>query len=297
MWTIIGMSLSFNIFIILALIAFVLAATGWTYRKTDLIAIGLALWALSILVGHLSSITVSTVLLVIAFIAVVAAAIGWRYRKVNLIAVGLALWMLSLIVTWRSAGSPGNGGRSARCRHPGRSAPAGEAGGDDDRDDRDQDHEGHDDVDLWEPLTETDRAEDPQRKRVLRACGKGRDDDLVERQREREHRSGHDGGRDEGQRDVPQHLEPICAEVHGSLDQRALRPAQARQHVVVDDHDAERRVADDDGQRRKRDPAKAEGGVQGDSGDDPRERERQHEHQADELAAEPRHAMDGERGA
>ncbi len=99
MWTIIGMSLSFNIFIILALIAFVLAATGWTYRKTDLIAIGLALWALSILVGHLSSITVSTLLLVIAFIAFVAAAIGWRYRKVNLIAVGLALWMLSLIVT------------------------------------------------------------------------------------------------------------------------------------------------------------------------------------------------------
>ncbi len=93
------MSMSFNVFIILALIAFVLAATGWTYRKTDLIAIGLALWALSGLVGHLSSITISTVLLVLAFIAFVAAAVGWRYRKVNLIAVGLALWMLSLIIT------------------------------------------------------------------------------------------------------------------------------------------------------------------------------------------------------
>lgn len=93
------MSLSFNIFIILALIAFVLAATGWTYKKTDLIAIGLALWALSLLVGHLSSITISTVLLILALIAFVAAAVGWRYRKINLIAAGLALWMLSMIVT------------------------------------------------------------------------------------------------------------------------------------------------------------------------------------------------------
>jgi hypothetical protein len=93
------MSVNFSIFIILALIAFVLAATGWTYRKTDLIAIGLALYTLSFLVGHLSSITISTVLLILAFIAFVAAAIGWRYRKINLIAVGLALFMLSLIIT------------------------------------------------------------------------------------------------------------------------------------------------------------------------------------------------------
>ena len=59
----------------------------------------LALWALSGLVGHLSSITISTALLALAFIAFVASAVGWRYRKVNLIAVGLALWMLSLIIT------------------------------------------------------------------------------------------------------------------------------------------------------------------------------------------------------
>ena len=91
--------ISFNILIILALVAFVLAATGWTWRKTDLIAIGLALWALSQFIGHLSSLNISTILLILAFIAFVAAAIGWRYRKVNLIAVGLALWMLSLIIT------------------------------------------------------------------------------------------------------------------------------------------------------------------------------------------------------
>jgi hypothetical protein len=79
---------------IVALIAFILAATGWTYRKTDLIAIGLALWSLAELIMHLSTIRVSTVMLILAFVAFVAAAIGWKYRKINLIAVGLALWVL-----------------------------------------------------------------------------------------------------------------------------------------------------------------------------------------------------------
>ena len=43
------MSLS-TILLILAFIAFVLAAVGWGYRKTNLLAIGLALWVLSILI-------------------------------------------------------------------------------------------------------------------------------------------------------------------------------------------------------------------------------------------------------
>ena len=43
------MSLS-TILIILALVAFVLAAVGWGYKKTDLIAIGLALWMLAFLI-------------------------------------------------------------------------------------------------------------------------------------------------------------------------------------------------------------------------------------------------------
>ncbi len=83
---------------VLALIAFVLAAIGWTYRKTDLIAVGLALWSLAVLIPRLGSITVSTIVLLIAFVAFVAAAIGWRYRKINLISVGLALWVLSLLL-------------------------------------------------------------------------------------------------------------------------------------------------------------------------------------------------------
>jgi hypothetical protein len=44
-----AMSLS-TILLILAFIAFVLAAVGWSYRKTNLIAVGLALWVLSLLV-------------------------------------------------------------------------------------------------------------------------------------------------------------------------------------------------------------------------------------------------------
>lgn len=92
------MSIS-TIFILVALILFVLAATGFGYKKTDLIAAGLALWALAGLIDRLSSLNLSAIILLLAFVAFVAAAIGWRYRKVNLIAVGLALWMLSILVT------------------------------------------------------------------------------------------------------------------------------------------------------------------------------------------------------
>jgi len=88
-----------TILLILALVVFVLAAIGLSYKKTDLIAIGLALWSLSVLIGRLSgNFTVSTIVLLLAFIAFVAAAIGWRYKKIGLIAVGLALWMLSLVL-------------------------------------------------------------------------------------------------------------------------------------------------------------------------------------------------------
>jgi hypothetical protein len=88
-----------TLLVILALIAFVVAAIGFGWKKTDLIAIGLALWALSLLLGMLSSINIHTILMLLAFIAFVAAAVGYRYRKVNLIAVGLAIWMLSLVLT------------------------------------------------------------------------------------------------------------------------------------------------------------------------------------------------------
>jgi hypothetical protein len=83
---------------LVALVLFILAATGFSYRKLDLLAGGLAAWALADLITRLSSVTFSAVILFLAFAAFVAAAVGWRYRKINMIAVGLALWMVSLLV-------------------------------------------------------------------------------------------------------------------------------------------------------------------------------------------------------
>lgn len=83
---------------IIALIVFIVAAIGWSYKKTDLIAVGLALWVLSLLIGRLSNLSLSTILLILAFIAFVLGAIGWGYKKVGLIAVGLALWAASAVI-------------------------------------------------------------------------------------------------------------------------------------------------------------------------------------------------------
>ncbi len=88
-----------TLLLVLALIAFALAAIGFTFRKMEFIAIGLALWLLSLLIPHLSNLlSINTILLLLSFIAFVAAAVGWRYRKVNLIAIGLGLYVLSLLV-------------------------------------------------------------------------------------------------------------------------------------------------------------------------------------------------------
>src|SRR5450759_27146 len=84
---------------IIALIVFVVAAIGLSYKKTDLIAAGLALWVLSYLVdGRLSHLTLGIILLILACIAFVLGAIGWGYKKVGLIAVGLALWAASVVI-------------------------------------------------------------------------------------------------------------------------------------------------------------------------------------------------------
>ncbi|OLC23877.1 MAG: hypothetical protein AUG06_00660 [Actinobacteria bacterium 13_1_20CM_2_65_11] len=83
---------------IIALIVFVVAAIGWSYKKTDLIAVGLALWVLSTFINDLGHLSLSIILLILAFVAFVLAAIGWKYKKIGLIAVGLALWMAALVV-------------------------------------------------------------------------------------------------------------------------------------------------------------------------------------------------------
>jgi hypothetical protein len=91
------MSLS-TVLLIIAFIAFVLAAIGWGFKKVDLIAIGLAAWVLSIFIGDLGHLSLSVILLILAFIAFVLATIGWKYKKVGLIGVGLALWMASYLI-------------------------------------------------------------------------------------------------------------------------------------------------------------------------------------------------------
>ena len=87
-----------TLLLVIALIVFVVAAIGWTYKKTDLIAVGLALYLLSLLVEIGLHLNLETILLVLSFIAFVLAAIGWGYKKVGLIAVGLALWMAALVL-------------------------------------------------------------------------------------------------------------------------------------------------------------------------------------------------------
>ena len=84
---------------IIALIVFIVAAIGLSYKKTDLIAAGLGLWVLSWLIdGRLNHLNLATILLLLAFIVFVLGAIGWGYKKIGLIAVGLALWMAALVL-------------------------------------------------------------------------------------------------------------------------------------------------------------------------------------------------------
>src|SRR5712692_4390397 len=175
------MSIS-ELLLIIALVVFVVAAIGWSWKKVDLIAIGLALWSLAAIIAEgLSSLSLAKILLILAFIAFVLrsphpdAASGVRPPHT----VG------------RRGGRGLAGGGD-----PGGAAPACEPGGDHHRHDRDQDHERDHHVDLRQSLAEPDGAEDPDRQRVLRAGCKSGDDHLIERKREGEHGARHHRGRD-----------------------------------------------------------------------------------------------------
>lgn len=87
-----------HILLIIAFIAFVLAAIGWGYKKVDLIAIGLAAWVLSFFIGNLGHLSLPIIFEILAFIAFVLAAIGWKYKKIGLIGVGLALWVAASLI-------------------------------------------------------------------------------------------------------------------------------------------------------------------------------------------------------
>ena len=65
---------------------------------------------------------------------------------------------------------------------------------------------------------EADAGEDPQRPGVVAgARGEVRDHDVVERERERQHRPGHDRGREPRQRDLAERRQRGRAEVHARL--------------------------------------------------------------------------------
>jgi hypothetical protein len=87
-----------TLLLIIALIVFVVAAIGLSYKKVDLIAVGLALWSLTEIIKSGISLTLGSILLILAFVVFVLAAIGWRYKKIGLISIGLALWMGSIVV-------------------------------------------------------------------------------------------------------------------------------------------------------------------------------------------------------
>ena len=88
-----------ELLLIIALVVFVVAAIGWSWKKVDLIAIGLALWVLSLLIASgISTLSIALILLILAFVAFVLAAIGWKYKKIGLLAVGFALWAASVVV-------------------------------------------------------------------------------------------------------------------------------------------------------------------------------------------------------
>jgi hypothetical protein len=86
-----------EILLIIAFIAFVLAAIGFGFKKVDLIAIGLAAWVLSLFINNLGHLTLPLILLILAFVAFALAALGWKYKKVGLIGVGLGLWVASIL--------------------------------------------------------------------------------------------------------------------------------------------------------------------------------------------------------
>ena len=104
--------------------------------------------------------------------------------------------------------------------------------------------------------------------------------------------------REIGQQHVAEGLEAVGAEIHRRLDQRAGGAPEPRHRIVVDDDDAEGRVAEHDRPEREGDVGEREGGAERDAGDDAGKRDRQDEEQRDRLAPEEaraRHRGGGER--
>ena len=108
------------------------------------------------------------------------------------------------------------------------------------------DHDHRDDVDDRQLVGAEEVAEDPDRQGFFAGADRERgDDDLVEGEGEGEQGAGGEGGLHAGQGDEAEGLPGVGAEVGRGLLEGARGAAQAGDDVVVDDDDAEGRVADD----------------------------------------------------
>src|SRR4051794_17309901 len=136
-------------------------------------------------------------------------------------------------------------------------------------DDRQENHGERDRVHDGKLLPEADVAEDQQRQRVVRAGREVRDDDLVEGQREGQEPARDEGGREHGPDHEAERLPAVCAEVCGGFEKRRRRSAKPCEDVVVDDHDAEGRVADHDRPQREIPVPEDEERVERHAGEDP----------------------------
>src|SRR6187401_3459164 len=113
--------------------------------------------------------------------------------------------------------------------------------------------------------------QEPDRQRAFIAGREDGDDDLVERQRERKHATGEECRRYLRQRYVAECLEAVGAKIHRGFHPVRRQPAQPRDDVVVDDHDAERGVARNNGPEGRIEPAELHRGEQRNARDDARQ--------------------------
>ena len=111
-------------------------------------------------------------------------------------------------------------------------------------------------------------------KRHLVAGDKGADQRFVERQRERKHGPGHDGGCQMRHQNMAQGLPAARAEIEGGLDQRTGQGLQPREHQAVGHGKHEDRVAQDHGRKATVQAHLGRSDKQGKSGDDGRQQER-----------------------
>ena len=129
-----------------------------------------------------------------------------------------------------------------------------------DRNQRHRDHDDRDDVRDRTVARPEQLIEEPDRECALFAGGEYGDDDFVEGQRERQHATGEKSCRHLRQQYIPQRLQAVRAQVHGSVHPVRRQAAQPGDDIVVDDDRAERGMTGHDGEERRFDAPGFHGG-------------------------------------